>query len=105
MSLIIKGMSLPEYCEACPCYDWKEDICRITDSPNDFSDTRIFDCPLVEIPTPHGRLIDADRLFSIVEQMEGLGTLDSENDVALSAVEVLSIIDQSPTVIETEVSE
>ena len=51
MSVLIKGMEMPEYCEACPCYDWKEDICRITDSPNDFSDTRISDCPLVEIPS------------------------------------------------------
>ena len=23
---------------------------------------RLYDCPLVEIPTPHGRLIDADEL-------------------------------------------
>lgn len=23
---------------------------------------RLYDCPLVEIPTPHGRLIDADKL-------------------------------------------
>ena len=62
MSLLIKGMEMPECCEVCPCYNWIEDICRITESPNDFSDARIEDCPLVEVSTPHGRLIDADNL-------------------------------------------
>jgi hypothetical protein len=61
MSILIKGMDMPECCEVCPCYNWVEDICRITESPNDFSDTRIWDCPLVEVPTPHGRLIDCER--------------------------------------------
>ena len=54
------------------------------------------------IPTPHGRLIDADRLYETIEQMEGFGTIDNENDVVLSAVEVLTAIDEAPTIIEAE---
>lgn len=54
------------------------------------------------IPTPHGRLIDADRLYETIEQMEGFGTIDNENDVVLSAVEVLTAIDEAPTIIKAE---
>ena len=118
MSLIINGMSLPKHsavngekdtayrCVVLAHPDNTVELVIDTEfaSPYD-NGHNIQRYPLSELPTPHGRLIDADRLFSIVEQMEGLGTLDSENDVALSAVEVLSIIDQSPTVIETEVGE
>ena len=117
MSLIIKGMKLPQH----SAVNGEKDTvyrCIVLAHPDNtvelIIDTEFASAydnghniqryPLSEIPAPHGRLIDADRLFSIVEQTEGLGTLDSENDVALSAVEVLSIIDQSPTVIE-EVSE
>ncbi len=57
---------------------------------------------IVEISTPHGRLIDADRLYETIEQMEGFGTIDNENDVVLSAVEVLTAIDEAPTIIEAE---
>lgn len=64
MNLMIKGMEMPECCEVCPCYNWIEDICRITESPNDFSDARIEDCPLAKIPTPHGDLIDRDVLLN-----------------------------------------
>ena len=54
------------------------------------------------LPKPHGRLIDADRLYETIEQMEGFGTIDNENDVVLSAVEVLTAIDEAPTIIEAE---
>lgn len=68
MSILIKDMEMPECCEVCPCYNWIEDICRITESPNDFSDARIEDCPLVEVSTPHGRLIDADAIMDLLEK-------------------------------------
>lgn len=57
---------------------------------------------LTEVSTPHGRLIDADRLYETIEQMEGFGTIDNENDVVLSAVEVLTAIDEAPTIIKAE---
>lgn len=116
MSVIIKGMQLPQHAAV----DGEKDTvykCAVLAHPDNTVELVIDTAfaspydnghniqryPITEIPNSHGRLIDADRLFSIVEQTEGLGTLDSENDVALSAVEVLSIIDQSPTVIEAEV--
>lgn len=51
-------------------YDWVEDICRIIESPNEFSDERMWDCPLAEIPTPHGRLIDADDLDCVIREIK-----------------------------------
>ncbi len=78
MSFIIKGLDFPETCGECPCcveYDkgvcvYYEDYhtgmyCSAQDSTPDVYDIhqKLSDCPLVEIPTPHGRLIDADDLL------------------------------------------
>ena len=74
MSLIIKGMSLPSGCNTCQlhvlCFDYY--VCRAKKLERggylDVDDEAIAGrrhrcCPLVEIPTPHGRLIDADELL------------------------------------------
>lgn len=57
---------------------------------------RLYDCPLVEIPTPHGRLVDIksveDRKFTTVDneyERWWNGALDS-------------VVDNAPTVIEAE---
>lgn len=52
-------------------------------------------CPLVAIPTPHGRLIDADRLLAIIKSAAG-----NQLSVPLSAV--IGSIEHAPTVIEAE---
>lgn len=96
MSLLIKGMDMPECCEVCPCYNWIEDICRITESPNDFSDARIEDCPLVEVSTPHGRLIDADRLEDRIKNMVG------KYDTAIPLNVVYRLIADAHPIIEAE---
>lgn len=106
MSLLIKGMDMPKRCLDCPCYDWSDEVCRGEGVAEAFiienSEERSEFCPLIEIPTPHGRLIDADKLYEAIEQMEGFGTIDNENDVVLSAVEVLTEIDEAKTIIEAE---
>ena len=55
MSVLIKGMEMPERCGMCflRAGDCKQRI---------YMEQRPKDCPLIEIPTPHGRLIDADEL-------------------------------------------
>ena len=65
MSILIKGMEMPENCNKCRfqsalrlyCDAMPYNFCGNTDDIErpDF-------CPLIEIPTPHGRLIDADKL-------------------------------------------
>lgn len=82
MSLLIRGASMPKNCAVCPlerdvfgravCCG-KADGNRIAtpiyeaDLPStDFEERRPSWCPLVEVPTPHGRLIIKDG--EIVEQ-------------------------------------
>ena len=64
MSLLIQNMDMPKDCWSCPMT--KVDLITgqrycgktLTDIKDSF--IRLSNCPLVEIPTPHGRLIDAD---------------------------------------------
>ena len=80
MSILIKGMEMPERCGACflRVGGCKQRI--YMEQPPKY-------CPLVEIPTPHGRLIDADAIQDY--NVETFG-------------QRLLIIDTAPTVIEAE---
>lgn len=68
MSVLIKGMKMPERCEGCLMYrhnaEYDYAYCCIS-SVNvlGHGNARLNNCPLVEVPTPHGRLIDADELI------------------------------------------
>ena len=72
MSVIINGMHMPDSCYDCPiCYD--NYMCGIIQqnyfSTEDFDPIveRLPGCPLIAIPKPHGRLIDADALADDLE--------------------------------------
>ena len=61
---VLLNITMPKTCEVCPCNDdnWR---CGATGEHFDYEDKyerRRADCPLIEVPTPHGRLIDADEL-------------------------------------------
>ena len=66
MSVLIKGMEMPKNCEECPCYYETEGIwrdeCQVLRKKYDASKHKVRPdwCPLVEVPTPHGQLIDRD---------------------------------------------
>ena len=67
MSLLIKGMGMPENCLMCPFHgfgDYKGEsiVCALT-GRSEGQLSIVPGCPLVEVPTPHGRLIDADKLL------------------------------------------
>ena len=69
MSVLIKDMEMPDNCEECR-FDTECGFCSAM--PDNFcGDTDGFTkpdwCPLVEVPTPHGRLIDADALKNYIE--------------------------------------
>lgn len=84
MSILIKGMEKPISC----------DDCIVPLSKCDFLQRRADKCPLVEIPTPHGRLIDASEL--IKSYMKGTKTdIDDFYDT-------IDIIDNTPTILEAE---
>ena len=121
MSVFVKGMNMPRSCWECDLHCFRDNGFRNKETiqwgsttiiPEDFRcggnnewhETNEFDflnerhpdCPLVDIPTPHGRLIDADELIRCIEHAFG-----DKDIVKLLA----NIIERQPTVIEAEVSE
>lgn len=85
MGILIPNMKKPKGCDSCVFrYDKPDDdFCMANgkDIP--------CDCPLIELP-PHGRLIDADALSIALDNADELTT------------SVLSLIDNAPTIIESE---
>ena len=112
MSVLIKGMEMPKACEWCSfisTFTTESGLgCRCEVEKFEFWDysKRQENCPLVEIPTPHGRLIDADRLMEVIEKNSYLlkGYYNSlENGMFLTGIK--QAINEAPTIIEAEVSE
>ena len=103
MSVIIKGMKMPKSCDSCDLIQFDDEgleahcplspYYRWCGTPPDY---RPEGCPLVEVPTPHGRLIDADELIRCLPKWL------ADTDV-MRVFE--RIIKRHPTIIEAEVSE
>jgi len=55
MSILIKSIKMPKNCDICFIRDDCEYSMPLSKRP--------IDCPLVEVPEPHGRLIDADEIL------------------------------------------
>lgn len=98
MSILIKGMEMPKNCNECKFGTWSNlhqtAACKrhdfepcFKDHSREYMEKRADFCPLVEVPTPHGDLIDADKL---------------REDYPM---ENLYMIDNAPTVIEAEEGE
>ena len=97
MSVLIKGMEMPEKCDYCPFYD--DSVygdCTITHKMVDYA-TKPDDCPLIEIP-PHGRLIDADALMDVLWRAKEDDPLQYKEDYFT----VSDWLWVTPTVIEAE---
>lgn len=104
MSVLFKGMEMPRHCGECSllcdydgCYFCGyEDGLLYTFGDCDFIPTeRPEKCPLVEVPTPHGRLIDASQF-----EVFGYDAIEGSFDEGVAFV--LNRIDDAPTVIEEE---
>ena len=96
MGIYIKGRKyMPENCAMCPLchrnFDGNETrlACYALKKWCDENIDRLSDCPLVEVPEPHGRLIDADALDY------KLGASDRD-------IYVKYTLEEEPTVIEAE---
>ena len=98
MSLIIKGSIMPLMCEECPCYDCDDYSCKATGRGviEYRYDGRPDNCPLVEIPTPHGDLVDRDDLIDEINRVTFVKRYDY--NVAYN------IVTDAETIIEAEVS-
>ena len=63
MSVLIKGMKMPENCSECPVA-LSGKYCRINKTHTTYTKLPIrpTHCPLIALPDTHGRLVDADEL-------------------------------------------
>ena len=100
MGIYLPNMEMPKNCKSCPLrysstgYAW----CDITGASLALEiDMRDYTCPLVEIPTPHGRLGDLDALKAQYKY----GEADSE-DEKVWMMNIRRAIANAPTVIEAE---
>ena len=101
MSVIIKGMKMPKSCDSCDLIQFDDEeleahcplspYYRWCGTPPDY---RPEGCPLVEIPTPHGRLIDADEIEKCVHEWYDVGEYVFADTIR-----------NADTIIEAEVSE
>lgn len=85
MGVYIKNMKKPEHCGCCrfaSAFD-----CRITGEFIEDHNQILNSCPLVELPTPHGRLIDGDKLYDEFAELE---TEASEHVRKIGGVEDLT---------------
>ena len=98
MSVLVKDMDLPENCFSCPLKE--EGFCNITNAYAAQIYKRNSDCPLVELPEHHGRLIDAEflkeHLYTCATNGRPLHRMYQELD------ELLEAINDIPTIIEAE---
>lgn len=83
MSLIIKGVDMPKSCGGCFVGD--RTICRDG-------------CPLGKIPTPHGRLIDADEQIKIAKKW----IPHPDAYIGKRNADIVYYLEQADTVIEAE---
>lgn len=107
MSILIKKMEMPKGCWACPFAVGKHYECLFTKkSSNCGLITRPSDCPLIEVPTPHGRLIDKDKLrreLFVNFNGERIPFYDCDNfPTTLTYRDLHSILAEQPTIIEAE---
>lgn len=125
MSILIKGMAMPETCGDCLFYGLESagngmyyDFCRCKNCIlyNDVDETTYDDCPLVEVKTPHGRLIDADAYCDKMgKRQEAAHTwmyeatmnandegYDRAEATCCAFIESKLTLDNMPTIIESE---
>lgn len=103
MAVLIEGIEMPKSCGNCYMFSFLSDSCRITnhvtEEMNDkMFDRRFDDCPLIEVPELHGRLIDTKQLKETLDYYIREAGWSDEINKALSWVKD-EFIDAEPTVI------
>lgn len=110
MDILIKGMDMPGFCVDCPCghvdnseYPNQKLFCygQYECPELDINEVRhkVKNCPLVEVPAHHGRLIDADKVLSEIREIV---KADTERGKITFAVDIFRPINNAPTVIDAE---
>lgn len=102
MSILIKGMKMPEECVVCPCFNDEYGRCMIhwdKGNPCSFQFPPSW-CTMTELPK-HGRLIDADALWGEIHKICNRRDAGIISDLTCLQ-QLLSAIRHAPTVIEAE---
>ena len=98
MSILIKGIDMPKR-------HLFEAFVAIGDGQivvKDLEKNKLFEGKIEEVPTPHGRLIDADELKKKLEKHR---EMCGDIELAHGIDEAIRILENAPTIIEAEVSE
>ena len=111
MSVIVRGMGMPQKCGQCNLYHAEHPMhCMVVEGHRTvgapYGMPRPDWCPLVEIPTPHGRLIDKDKLrheLFVNFNGERIPFYDCDNfPTKIAYRDLHSILAEQKTVIEAE---
>ena len=116
MSVFIKSMKMPESCSECQClrhdsidfasaYQCNLTFTTFDDNSTEMWTERLPNCPLVEIPTPHSRLIDADAFDERIRLAGGIVEEEITEDFKDGVLTVLEMLKTQPTVIDAEKSD
>lgn len=105
MGVLIRGMEMPTSCYDCNCFirdsDGSDYCCLLM---LDITDKGKLDddCPLIEVPTPHGPLVDSNRLIYI-----GLHLMHTakNDDIANGVKWLWQYIIEAPAIISAEEGE
>ena len=98
MSVYIPSMETPESCSDCKL---RTAVGCCGNLPHN---TRMPNCPLVPVP-PHGRLIDADILLSVIKKERNrIADTYGKNDEFVRCLEryAMSMVSEAPTIIPAE---
>ena len=102
MSVLVKGMEMPKNCIDC-AFGWNGWCHRINSRAFVEVDMRRHDCPLIEVPPPHGNLIDADAFFKdICNSIENMTKLGIGVDADYLWAKLNDALDNAPTVIPAD---
>ena len=116
MSVLINGMEMPKSCFGCHLFKLDDTdlwcianhyagCCRALSKyidENKFVNERHPDCPLIEVPTSHGRLIDADFEEQHYTSMTTNPTPDVTEQDKRNSLIIIEALQMAKTVIEAE---
>lgn len=113
MSVLIKGMEMPDHCIRCPFMisrDGDDCILQNEEANESFENWEQMkkNCPLVDVKTPHGDLIDRDATIKQwgLDKATKYGNETAEQQYfsysTMMMYEIADILYDAPTVIEAE---
>ena len=109
MSILIKGMEMPENCHECEFVDILPTCpCNKMADDDFWNDVSLAveghkDCPLIGVPEPHGRLGDLDKLEQMFADIDNAPYSGFDGtETFYSAEDAAQIISLAPTVIPAD---